>query len=208
MAITRKNVGNDKDEWGTPDWLFNLLNKEARFTGDVAATEENAKCKQFFTKKDDALSQDWFKRNFLNPPYSARLVSRFMQKARLEANAGAVVWCLIRVASDTQWWHRNVMEAQEIRFIEGRVDYVGVDLEGNKITQSPTFSSCVVIFDKKKEKNDLVGVPCQCGLDEPCEEGYTKWEGQKCSCGYRDCYNDDFPPVIGETIKVPKKEDR
>ena len=41
------------------------------------------------------------------------------------------------------------MKAQEIRFIKGRVKFVGYDAEGKQIRNSPTFSSCVVIFKKE-----------------------------------------------------------
>jgi hypothetical protein len=41
------------------------------------------------------------------------------------------------------------MKAQEIRFIKGRVRFVGYDEEGNQVKNSPTFSSCVVIFDRQ-----------------------------------------------------------
>jgi hypothetical protein len=51
------------------------------------------------------------------------------------------------------------MEAQEIRFIEGRVDYIGYDPEGNLIKQSPTFPSCVVIFDLGREKRSDYDLP-------------------------------------------------
>jgi len=205
MTLIRKNVGTDKDNWGTPWWLFNLLNKEFRFNGDVAATKENTKCPEFYNKEIDALTQDWFSRSFLNPPHSSKLVLQFMTKARIEAYMGAVVVCLVPVSSDTRWWHKNVMEAQEIRFIEGRVDYVGYDLEGKPIQQSPTFASCVVIFDKKLEASREYRLPC--GLDDVCEEGYTNPEGTPCSMGYINCEGDPRP-VIGKTITKPERCNR
>ncbi|MDD5348265.1 MAG: hypothetical protein PHT59_06610, partial [Candidatus Omnitrophica bacterium] len=45
-------------------------------------------------------------------------------------------------------WHNYAMKAAEIRFIKGRVRFVGYDAEGNQIKNSPTFSSCVVIFNR------------------------------------------------------------
>jgi phage N-6-adenine-methyltransferase len=157
MVIVRKNVKNDKDEWQTPDWLFNLLHEEFHFDADAAASEENAKCILYL---DSALTCEWYinshKRGayFMNPPYSGHQIDKFMAKAYAESLKGATVICLVPVASDTQWWHRNVMNAQEIRFIEGRVDYVGYDKQGNRVKQSPTFSSCVVIFDLEREKRE------------------------------------------------------
>jgi site-specific DNA-methyltransferase (adenine-specific) len=69
-----------------------------------------------------------------------------MKKAYEESLKGAVVVCLVPVASDTGWWHTYVMKADEIRFVKGRVKFIGYDEQGNPIRNSPTFSSCVVIF--------------------------------------------------------------
>jgi phage N-6-adenine-methyltransferase len=183
MAIPRKNVKNEKDEWETPQWLFDLLNEEFGFEVDVTANNKNALCRHFYGPypQIDSLVVDWTdptpignwkpQKFFMNPPYSGYQIDKFMAKAYAESLKGAVVVCLVPVSSDTQWWHRNVMNAQEIRFIEGRVDYVGYNQEGNKIKQSPTFPSCVVIFDLSREKR---------------ERNYDR-------------------PIIGETIKKPRK---
>jgi hypothetical protein len=44
------------------------------------------------------------------------------------------------------------MKADEIRFIKGRVKFIGYDEQGNSIRNSPTFSSCVVIFREMYKK--------------------------------------------------------
>jgi len=59
------------DSWETPDYFFNLLNKEFKFTLDPCATSKNAKCNKFFIKKQNGLIQDWKgERVFVNPPFS------------------------------------------------------------------------------------------------------------------------------------------
>ena len=50
---------HNTDEWETPQNLFEELNKEFHFGIDVCATHENAKCKNYFSKKDDGLKQNW-----------------------------------------------------------------------------------------------------------------------------------------------------
>ena len=47
------------DEWATPQWLFNSLNKEFGFTLDPCALPSNAKCEKYFTPQDNGLLQDW-----------------------------------------------------------------------------------------------------------------------------------------------------
>ena len=164
MSHQRKSkIVTPKDEWGTPQWLFELLDGEFHFDVDAAANEDNAKCLFRF---DDALDRPWYEGDdpeliekldevgipiartfFLNPPYSAGNIDRFMQKAYEESLKGALVVCLVPCATDTRWWNNYVMRAQEIRFIKGRVRFVGYDEDGKQVQNSPTFSSCVVIFD-------------------------------------------------------------
>lgn len=163
MSHQRKSrIVTEKDSWETPGWLFDLLDQEFHFDCDAAATLENSKCDIMFTKgESDALSHhDWWgyvpgedadtevKRFFLNPPYSAGNIDRFMQKAYEESQKGALVVCLVPCATDTRWWHSYAMKAQEIRFIKGRVRLVGYDEDGEQVRNSPTFSSCVVIFNR------------------------------------------------------------
>jgi phage N-6-adenine-methyltransferase len=163
-----------KDEWGTPQRLFDLLNKEFHFNVDAASRQYSTqKCNRCFT---DALELNWIKfgeRFFLNPPYSAGNIDKFMAKALEESQKGATVVCLVPCATDTRWWHNYAMKAQEIRFIKGRVRFVGYDEQGNQIKNSPTFSSCVVIFRPTCEKY-FVGGP------------------------------EAFSPKIGKTIEQPR----
>jgi len=153
----------DKDEWETPQWLFDLLDQEFHFIFDAAANGDNSKCAYY---SSDSLNTDWWLCSaspalgantalFLNPPYSAGNIDRFMKKAHEESQKGAVVVCLVPCATDTRWWHNYVMKAQEIRFIKGRVKFIGYDEQGQKIKNSPTFSSCVVIFDQKLEQRNM-----------------------------------------------------
>jgi site-specific DNA-methyltransferase (adenine-specific) len=155
MAHKRnKDYKTPKDEWQTPQWLFDLLDQEFHFDCDAAATPDNTKCKNYLVRA--FLCDDWMDETdkvfFLNPPYSAGNIDRFMKKAMEESQKGAIVVCLVPVASDTAWWHNYVMKADEIRFIKGRVKFIGYDKEGNQIKNSPTFSSCVVIFREMFKK--------------------------------------------------------
>ena len=141
-------IVTEKDSWETPNWLFDLLDREFNFLLDAAASITNHKVPTYYTVADSALDKRWEKRTYLNPPYSAGNIDKFMAKALEESQKGAVVVCLVPCATDTRWWHSYAMKAQEIRFIKGRVRFVGYDEDGNQVKNSPTFSSCVVIFDR------------------------------------------------------------
>lgn len=135
---------NRQDEWETPHWLFRLLDEEFHFQIDLAATKANAKCKRFYTREQDALRQTWDPGPaFVNPPYSC--IHPWLEAAASAARSGMRVVALIPCRSDTDWWHRGVMQAAEIRFIQGRI---GFRLPGYVGRSRAPFSCCVAIFRK------------------------------------------------------------
>lgn len=129
---------SDKQDWGTPQYVFDTLNNEFGFTLDVCANEHNAKCKQYFTEEENALLQDWSNDVcFLNPPYDK--VNNFMQKAWDESRKGAIVVCLVPARLDASWWHKYAMKS-EIRLFVQRLEF-----EGHKKNRAP-FPSAIVVF--------------------------------------------------------------
>lgn len=76
MTINRALFSSDKQNWCTPDDLYATLNEEFHFTIDAAASKDNAKCAQYFTEEDSALSETacWDTGSlqhsvWVNPPY-------------------------------------------------------------------------------------------------------------------------------------------
>jgi phage N-6-adenine-methyltransferase len=130
------------DLWSTPQWLFDLLDAEFGFDTDVCALPENAKCRHFFTPEQDGLSQPWRGTCWMNPPYG-REIGRFIEKAYRSSLLGATVVCLIPARTDTDYWHRFVTRAYEIRFLKGRLKF------GNAEAGAP-FPSVIVIFKPGK----------------------------------------------------------
>jgi len=114
----------DRDDWATPPEIFEALNKEFKFTLDVCATPENAKCKNFITPGQDALTVPWRGRCFMNPPFSQ--AAAFVKKAHDEARAGrALVVALMAARTDTRYFHDFIYGKTKIRFLKGRVKFVG-----------------------------------------------------------------------------------
>lgn len=127
-------------EWATPQALFDELHKEFNFTLDPCATESNAKCKKFFTKEQDGLSQCWDNEIvFCNPPYG-RETPKWVKKAS-EAQGGVVVM-LIPARTDTLYFHNYIYNKSEIRFIKGRVSFEGAQ-KGSGVAPFP---SMIVVF--------------------------------------------------------------
>lgn len=132
---------SDRQDWETPQAFFDVLNAEFRFTLDAAATKENAKCEDFISPEQNALDEwsSWCGRTFLNPPYG-RGLSAWMEKAYRESRRGSnLVVALIPARTDTKWWHEWVMKAAEVRFVRGRLHFVGAK-------NGAPFPSAVVIW--------------------------------------------------------------
>ena len=134
------HFSSDSYEWETPQELFDSLHNEFGFNLDPCATEENAKCPYYFTKRDDGLKQDWGEYTvFMNPPYG-RVIGKWVRKASEAAQLGATVVCLLPARTDTSYWHNYILEKEgvEIRFLRGRVHFSD---------RGPApFPSAVVIF--------------------------------------------------------------
>ncbi len=147
---TKVHFSSKEQTWETPQDFFDKLNNEFNFTLDPCCTEATAKCKKFFTEKENGLKQDWSNDvAFMNPPYG-REIKKWVKKAHDEALKGATVVCLIPSRTDTQYWHDWIFPAQkagycEIRFLKGRLKF------GNAKNSAP-FPSAVIVY-KKEDKS-------------------------------------------------------
>lgn len=65
---TTVHFSSKSDEWSTPQDLFDDLDAIFHFDLDACASRENAKCRRFFTRDDDALAQEWHGVVWMNPP--------------------------------------------------------------------------------------------------------------------------------------------
>lgn len=153
LNIIRENP-LPKDSWETPFNLFLQLEREfGPFDLDPCASPETAKCSQFFTPEDDGLSQDWFGKVFMNPPYGKNII-RWVRKAYQESQRGCMVVCLLPASTDTIWFHKYCLKG-EIRFLRGRLCFGASKIRAQ-------FPSMVVIFgrdngSKETDKVEMTG---------------------------------------------------
>ena len=128
-----------KHDYGTPRDLFERYSRIYRFTLDVCATAENAKCKRYFTPEQDGLAQPWSGRCWMNPPYG-REIGKWVNKAFVSTamHEADVVVCLLPARTDTQWFHQWCKQAQ-VEFLEGRIQFDGA-------TGPAPFPSMIVVF--------------------------------------------------------------
>ena len=131
---------SNKDDWETPQDLFNKLDREFHFTLDACATPENTKCARFFDKAADGLKQFWGADTvWCNPPYG-RKIGEWVEKAFNThwVNDNKIVM-LLPARTDTKWFHKYIYKKAEIRFLKGRIKF-----SGSK--NSAPFPSMIVIY--------------------------------------------------------------
>lgn len=141
--INKGMMSSNTNEWGTPQDLFNELNKEFGFTLDPCSTHQNAKCAKHYTAEDDGLSKDWSNDVvFCNPPYG-KDIGNWVKKAYEENQKGATVVLLIPARTDTKYFHEYIYNQHEIRFIKSRLKFT--DSNG-QIQAAAPFPSMVVVM--------------------------------------------------------------
>lgn len=113
----------NKDEWQTPLWLYETLDKEFHFDLDPAATGENSLADYYFDKEQNGLTSEWFDSVYVNPPYSQlrKWVQKGFEQARDNPTVKRVVM-LVPARTDTQAWWQYVRFG-EVRFLPGRLKF-------------------------------------------------------------------------------------
>lgn len=128
-----------RNEWETPQGLFDALNDEFGFDLDVCALPENAKCAKFYTPHDDGLSKPWAGVVWCNPPYGSAIGKWVEKAAREHAKENNYIVMLLPARTDTKWFHDYLYGKTEIRFIRGRLRF-------GEATHAAPFPSMLCIF--------------------------------------------------------------
>jgi len=120
---------SENQNWQTPDSLYASLDDEFHFTLDPCPNGGIG-----------GLTRSWSgERVYCNPPYG-RGVGDWLAKAE---EADLAVY-LLPSRTDTRWWHEYAMQAEEIRFLKGRLKFKGAKA-------GAPFPSVLIVF-RKKEK--------------------------------------------------------
>lgn len=138
------------DTYRTPRAFFLALDHEFGFTVDAAADHDNAQVERYWTLESNGLNQSWAGETvWCNPPYSD--IAPWVAKARAERENGATTVLLLPARTDSPWWHEHVWgNADEIRFVRGRLPFLGLTLDGER-RRGAAFPSVVVIFRRRDE---------------------------------------------------------
>ena len=131
------------DNWATPKELYDKLNDEFNFDFDPCPLRTKK-----ITRKTDGLLCEWGKRNYINPPYSRQLKEAFVRRAVEQSKQGKLCVMLLPVSTSTKLFHDWIKpNAKEIRFLRGRVKFIGTNTKGEKVTtKAGMHDSMVVVF--------------------------------------------------------------
>lgn len=103
-------------------------------SNDIA--QKTVKADTYFTIDDDGLSMPWSGTVWMNPPYTALVINKFLEKAvnhyRDEDISAAII--LTNNNTDTSWFHNTAQLSAAICFTAGRINFLKRD--GSK--SSPT----------------------------------------------------------------------
>lgn len=129
------------DNWATPKEFYEKLNKEFKFDFDPCPLNHDLTLW-------DGLKIEWGQSNFVNPPYSRKLKESFVKKAIEESKKGKICVMLLPVSTSTKLFHDYIQpNAKEIRFIKGRIRFLGFNTRGEYVTdKAPMHDSMIVIF--------------------------------------------------------------
>lgn len=111
-----------------------------------AMAQENVGADRYFTVDDDGLTQEWAGNVWMNPPYTARVINRFIDKLVDHYDAGEVTQAIVLTNNntDTSWFHQGAQAATAICFTAGRINFLKRD--GSR--SSPTNGQAFLYFGK------------------------------------------------------------
>lgn len=143
----RPHVTNNSgcNEWYTPQRYIDLarevLGEIDLDPASCAFANETVKARLFYSEDDDGLTKPWHGRVWMNPPYSADLVSKFADKFVDEYNDGNVTEGIVLVnnATETAWFAGMVNAATAVCFPRGRIRYQSPNRESLAPLQGQAF---------------------------------------------------------------------
>jgi len=130
------------DNWKTPKKLYDDLDKEFSFDFDPCPY-----CEGEIPEEKDGLKIDWGNCNFVNPPYSRKLKEAFVKRAIEMQDKGKTSVLLLPVSTSTKLFHDYIKpNAEEIRFLRGRVRFEGRNTKGEWVTNKCGMHDSMIVI--------------------------------------------------------------
>ena len=131
---------NHKDDWKTPDNIYNELNNEFNFDFDPCPYMHDI-------TKWNGLNIEWGKSNFVNPPYSRKLKEAFVKKAIEESKKDKLCVMLLPVSTSTVLFHDYILpNKKEIRFVRKRIKFSGYNTFGEYVKNKAGMHDSMIVI--------------------------------------------------------------
>jgi site-specific DNA-methyltransferase (adenine-specific) len=119
----------ENDNWATCPNFYKKLNDEFNFDFDPCPINTGV-----ISPDKDGLLIEWGQRNFINPPYSLNLKTKFVERAVQQSLKGKLCVLLVPVSTSTRLFHDVIKpNADDIRFVKGRIPFIGINSKGQKV---------------------------------------------------------------------------
>ena len=137
-----------QDGYRTPDYIYKYYHKQYNFVCDVAASEADRKCMNYYTKESDGLCQSWFISNFCNPPYSRKngnYLGDWVERGYIESQNGSTSLFILPLGFTSKWFNGLVKNKARIELPDERIEFI------NPITgrpdDHPRNDNMIIIYD-------------------------------------------------------------
>ena len=160
----------DSDDWATPPDLYNELDAEFQFDFDPcplrstpagwmdrsAPGRTSMPLRYARAEKDDGLLIEWGSVNFVNPPYSRFLKEAFVKKAIEFKHKGKTSVLLLPVSTSTVLFHDHILpNADDIRFLRGRVRFAGINTFGDRVTNKTGMHDSMIVVLRSENEGQI-----------------------------------------------------
>ena len=151
-----------KDEWGTPQELFDELDETFHFTLDPCASATRilkSNCRMLsVTSETDGLSISWKNHSvFVNPPYSGKSLRRWVEKCHEERHSASNLILLVpsRIIGTSYFQELLLPWVALLMYVKGRIQFI--PLAGQPKGSNPQ-SSIICIMQSSEEEMDLTSI--------------------------------------------------
>jgi phage N-6-adenine-methyltransferase len=120
-----RSAAGTKDNWATPQYIFDHWNERFHFDLDAAADASNAKCADYLDEEFNSLVNPWGenRRVWINPPFG-NLLPWIRACIRESKERGNIIVALLPNNTDSLWYHEAFLTATEITFLKSRINFI------------------------------------------------------------------------------------
>ena len=154
--VKRPYISNNsgESEWYTPERYIKMARSVMGSIDTDPAShdipQQWIQAKKFYTAESNGLTHNWYGHVWLNPPYQAYLIDKFIEKFLDEWHNGHISQAIILVnnATETAWWQLLSAEANAFCFHKSRLRFS----TGTTTDSAPMQGQCFLYFGDNIEQ--------------------------------------------------------